>query len=444
MRRLNRRRFERILVFAASIMLLFYLFQDELKLTIGVHNYKEALDHEGTAESIDDIEISPERSHVYPSPSDKIFTESESSEKATDHEDALEMTANTMAAQQTIGNSNNNYERENATFIVLARNSDLVFIQKSIMEVEKRFNQRYHYDWVFLNNKPFTEEFKGNTTKLVSGNAYYGDIPLEHWSFPDWLDHEEFEITRIEMKNIIYGDSISYRHMCRYESGFFWRHPLINNYEYYWRVEPNIELHCDINYDVFKFMRENKKEYGFAITLPEYEETIPTLWRTTQEFLREHPEHVAKNNLMKLISDNEGKTYNLCHFWSNFEIGKLSFWRSQAYQDYFDYLDHKGGFFYERWGDAPIHTMAVSLFLDRNKVHFFNDIGYFHAPFQSCPIDRKLWEEKNCDCNPDRDITFSFLSCTEAYHNIMGLKKPLGWEDHSYKAPGAILQDPGV
>ena len=31
--------------------------------------------------------------------------------------------------------------------------------------------------------------------------------------------------------------------------------------------------------------------------------------------------------------------YNLCHFWSNFEIGDLRFFRSEAYQEYFSYLD---------------------------------------------------------------------------------------------------------
>ena len=31
--------------------------------------------------------------------------------------------------------------------------------------------------------------------------------------------------------------------------------------------------------------------------------------------------------------------YNLCHFWSNFEIGDLRFFRSEAYQEFFSYLD---------------------------------------------------------------------------------------------------------
>jgi hypothetical protein len=36
----------------------------------------------------------------------------------------------------------------------------------------------------------------------------------------------------------------------------------------------------------------------------------------------------------------------------SFEIGSLQFLRSQAYLDYFNYLDKAGGFSYERWGDA--------------------------------------------------------------------------------------------
>jgi hypothetical protein len=50
--------------------------------------------------------------------------------------------------------------------------------------------------------------------------------------------------------------------------------------------------------------------------------------------------------------------------------------------DYFDYLDKAGGFFYERWGDAPVHSIAAALFLPFEKIHYFYDIGYRHEPFQ--------------------------------------------------------------
>lgn len=206
--------------------------------------------------------------------------------------------------------------RVNATFVTLARNSDVWEIAKSIRQVEDRFNRRYNYDWVFLNDKPFDATFKKVTSSLVSGNTFYGEIPPEHWSFPEWIDQDKARKVREDMaqRKIIYGDSISYRHMCRFESGFFFRQPLLMNYEYYWRVEPSIELYCDIHYDPFRVMKDGGKKYSFTLSLYEYEATIPTLWESTKKFMKNHPEHIHKDNSMGFLSDDGGETYNRCHF----------------------------------------------------------------------------------------------------------------------------------
>lgn len=206
--------------------------------------------------------------------------------------------------------------RVNATFVTLARNSDVWEIARSIRQVEDRFNKRYGYDWVFLNDKPFDDTFKKVTSSLVSGKTHYGLIPKEHWSFPDFIDQEKAKKVREDMaqRKIIYGDSVSYRHMCRFESGFFFRQELMMNYDYYWRVEPSIELFCDIHYDPFRYMKENKKKYSFVISLYEYVETIPTLWDSAKKFMKNHPEHIAQDNSMGFLSDDGGETYNHCHF----------------------------------------------------------------------------------------------------------------------------------
>ncbi|RAH43980.1 glycosyltransferase family 15 protein [Aspergillus brunneoviolaceus CBS 621.78] len=321
-------------------------------------------------------------------------------------------------------------DRMNATFVTLARNSDLWEMVKSIRTVEDRFNRNYHYDWVFLNDKPFDDEFIKITSALVSGETHYGVIPKEHWSYPEWIDQEKAKKVRQEMgeKKIIYGDSESYRHMCRYESGFFFRHPLMLNYEYYWRVEPSIELYCDVPLDPFRFMKENNKKYSFTLSLYEYYDTIPTLWDTTQKFVGEHPEHISSDNSMGFLSDDGGKTYNKCHFWSNFEVGSLEWLRSKAYIDYFETLDHAGGFFYERWGDAPVHSIAAGLLLDKDQIHFFDEIGYYHVPFTHCPTEEKKRLDLRCSCNPSENFDWKGYSCTSRYFQINNLDKPKGYE----------------
>jgi len=49
---------------------------------------------------------------------------------------------------------------------------------------------------------------------------------------------------------------------CSFQSGFFFRHPLLDNFEYYWRVEPDVQYFCDVDYDVFQMMKDNKFKYG--------------------------------------------------------------------------------------------------------------------------------------------------------------------------------------
>lgn len=323
--------------------------------------------------------------------------------------------------------------KEKATFVTLARNSDLYSLLESIRHIEDRFNRKFQYDWVFLNDEEFTEEFKRVTSAMISGKTKYGLIPKEHWSFPEWIDQDKAREVREQMKEkkIIYGDSISYRHMCRYESGFFYRHELLDDYDWYWRVEPDIKIHCDIDYDVFKFMKDNGKKYGFTISIKEYAATIETLWKTTSEFMEKHPEHVHPNNMLDFISDDNGVSYNLCHFWSNFEVGSLDFWRGEAYSAYFDFLDKSGGFFYERWGDAPVHSIAAALFLDRSELHHFADVGYYHVPFHSCPIEEQFRLDHRCSCNPNDDFTWKGYSCTTKYYTVNNIKKPQGWQKHA-------------
>ncbi|KAI0392111.1 glycosyltransferase family 15 protein [Xylariaceae sp. FL0594] len=321
--------------------------------------------------------------------------------------------------------------RMNATFVTLARNSDVWDIARSIRQVEDRFNRRYNYDWVFLNDKPFDETFKKVTSSLVSGKTHYGEIPYEHWSFPKHIDQDKAKKVREDMaqRKIIYGDSVSYRHMCRFESGFFFRQPLMMNYEWYWRVEPSIEFFCDIHYDPFRYMAEHKKKYSFVLSLFEYVETIPTLWDSVKKFMKNHPEHIAEGNSMGFLSDDGGETYNKCHFWSNFEIGNLEWLRSKPYMDFFESLDQDGGFFYERWGDAPVHSIAAGLLLKKEEIHFFNDIAYYHVPFTHCPTGEQTRIDLRCHCNPKENFDWKAYSCTSRFFDINKMDKPKGYEE---------------
>lgn len=76
----------------------------------------------------------------------------------------------------------------------------------------------------------------------------------------------------------------------------------------------------------------------------------------------------------------------------------MRFFRSKVYTEYFEYLDRTGGFYYERWGDAPVHSIAATFFLPKEEIHFFGDIGYRHSPYIRCPQDEASHLSGRCSC----------------------------------------------
>ena len=53
-------------------------------------------------------------------------------------------------------------------------------------QMEDRFNHWAQYDYVFLNEEEFSDEFKQHTQAMTKANCFYGKIAPDHWFQPDW------------------------------------------------------------------------------------------------------------------------------------------------------------------------------------------------------------------------------------------------------------------
>ncbi|ODQ48366.1 hypothetical protein PICMEDRAFT_8914 [Pichia membranifaciens NRRL Y-2026] len=291
------------------------------------------------------------------------------------------------------------YKLANATLMIMARNQDLRGVLYTMRQIEEKFNSKFHYPYVILNDGDFKDNFIDRVTKMTTSKVYFEKIEPEEWNQPDWIDSskQKSQMKVLKQQNIAYANKVSYHNMCRYYSINFFNHPRMREFKYYWRFEPNTDYFCDIDYDVFKFMEMNNKVYGFVISLYDAQETMPSLWPETLKFLNKNKNYLNKNAAIDFLMEdmqNPVKTeftggYSTCHFWSNFEIADMDFYRGEAYTEWTKHLDQTGGFYYERWGDAPVHTLGVGLFADRNDVHWFRDIGYKHHPYTNCPHSDK-------------------------------------------------------
>lgn len=150
-------------------------------------------------------------------------------------------------------------------------------------------------------------------------------------------------------------------------------------------------------------MIESNKTYGFTIAVKELRETVPNIFRYASAYKRKNnlkskglwemflepspdeevapeaekkqqsklqrqlPEEILQtepgdNNLDDIDPEAmEGESYNMCHFWSNFEIARLDWFRSKEYEDFFNTMDRSGGFWMERVSVNPMVRLSPLL-----------------------------------------------------------------------------------
>lgn len=158
--------------------------------------------------------------------------------------------------------------RENAAIVMLARNEDIDGAVTAVRSLEKQFNRLFNYPLLFLNDQEWSEEFVYALSREVSGDVKFETIGSDMWGWPKWMDDEDKRKARqsmrdMERRKMPYAGSESYHHMCRFESGyvdgrvadkagmlsscrFFFDHPALQSYDWYWRIEPDVTFTCAI------------------------------------------------------------------------------------------------------------------------------------------------------------------------------------------------------
>jgi hypothetical protein len=119
-------------------------------------------------------------------------------------------------------------------------------------------------------------------------------------------------------------------------------------------------------------MKHHDLDYGYHSIGSEIESCVVGLWEAVDKY-------VKQNNI-------ESSFYRRwrypMYYYNNFEISRRSIWTSQEYNSYIRYIDHEGGIYFHRWGDAPIKSLAVALFVPEQRTYCFRDtIKYHHSVY---------------------------------------------------------------
>ncbi|KAJ1949804.1 hypothetical protein EC988_004620 [Linderina pennispora] len=256
---------------------------------------------------------------------------------------------------------------------------------------------------------------------MANGASVEFGLITENWGYPDWVDKSRAHNEALDWadRNDMDADTQGYRHMVRYWAQPFADHPALQKYRYVWRLEPGSHYTCDFVEDPLTLMQSRNLTYGFAISIQDNTDSIPSLWATAQSFMHDNLNMMLSrdNSLEWLLTRHSSGLveFNRCLFLTNFEIVDLTFVRSQLYRKLFEYLDRRSGFYYERWSDASVRSLAAAMFLKSDDVHWFSDVGYKHDFLQHCPSE--LNRQMLCHCDPKKSTHMYPMSCSARWND---------------------------
>lgn len=180
---------------------------------------------------------------------------------------------------------------------------------------------------------------------------------------PEYFPHPDFPQAQ--------GFSIGYRHMCRFFAGSIFKHPIIKQYKYLWRLDTDSFIQSPITYNVFNKLKQNNSFYGYINIQNDHPGAVLNLWETSQQYFSSiHKDHIFR---YPSIEFHKNKV-----FYTNFEVLDVDWFISDDYQSFFYFIDNTAGIYKYRWGDHSIRYIALNSLLSPEQLYFYDDIDYYH------------------------------------------------------------------
>eukprot|EP01135_Chromosphaera_perkinsii_P009469 Nk52_evm12s1763 gene=Nk52_evmTU12s1763 len=143
---------------------------------------------------------------------------------------------------------------------------------------------------IVMNNVMFTSRFRREVRAQTKSNVRFFIIPADMWKNPNHIEQARMQKGMERMRDRApYWDSVSYRQMCRFNSGPFFQLSILAKYDWFWHLDDDVHYLCQLRYDPLGYMKENGIVYGFGMMFAETALTVPTLYPTAIGFVQSNP-----------------------------------------------------------------------------------------------------------------------------------------------------------
>ena len=167
------------------------------------------------------------------------------------------------------------------------------------------------------------------------------------------------------------GFSIGYRHMCRFFTGGVFNQDVLSKYKYVWRLDTDSFIVEKIKYDIFSRMSQGDYNYGYINIQNDHDGVVKNLWENCEQYFNS----VGDPNGFF----NEKNKHFKKVFYTNFEVFKMSWFKSDEYQSFYKFIDQTAGIYKHRWGDHVLRYIAINCLSNMSKCLFYDDIKYYHS-----------------------------------------------------------------
>lgn len=235
----------------------------------------------------------------------------------------------------------------------------------------KNFNNKYNYPVLVTTfGRQYSRNFIEKIHQEISPNIKFIELPK--LKKPSHIKEEDMFYNRKEIEYV--RDSfpksrIGFLHTNQFVTGLVTEYPEIMKYDYVLKMDDDHFFIKELNFDLFKFMEDNKKLFGvFSL-----EKNDSPRQRDCQIGLRDLLKKYIKDNNIQPQSEFLDKKGNWdSRISQDPTIWNMSVFKNKNWEEWWSYVNQSGGIYKYRWGDLEIHALYMRMFYPDSAWHDFD------------------------------------------------------------------------
>jgi len=315
-----------------------------------------------------------------------------------------------------------------AAIYILTQNTPerKIYLKTSLYFLFKNFNSKYKYPVIILHEGDYDNNSKNEILLSIRGECKdivkFQELDKNDFKVPDHINKSKMQ-NCINVKPVPYWRNDKYRIMCNFWIKHFFKY--CKEYDYVMRIDDDSIIEEPITQDMFQIMKDKDLNYISNIVHIDcsicnygmkdfFEGIYPNKKDKIKELFMEHKlDNTSKyfNKFKEIYSIINEKEYNETTiemamplmYYNNFCITRPSLWNSKEIKNIINEIDKLGYIFYYRWGDAPLHTLIMTLY-DNKKLSKFS-FKY------SKRLQREAFKDDNGNLHSFMPSTYDNNSC---------------------------------